>query len=85
LELWQTKNIDARLLATLIINPQALSKEEMDKMVRSVIFVVQDSRSRQEHYHRFPLGRERATRVEDFRRCLFLSFRQRAILMNYLG
>jgi len=39
LELWKTENIDARLLAILIINPENLKKDEMDQMVRSVKFV----------------------------------------------
>jgi 3-methyladenine DNA glycosylase AlkD len=38
LSLWNTENIDARLLATLIIRPKELSVEEMDTMVRSVTF-----------------------------------------------
>jgi len=38
LALWKTENIDARLLATLIIKPGELSIEEMDKMVCSVKF-----------------------------------------------
>lgn len=39
LELWETKNLDARLLALLIMKPQQLSLTEMDKMVRSIDFV----------------------------------------------
>jgi 3-methyladenine DNA glycosylase AlkD len=39
LSLWATGNIDAQLLATLLIKPQDLSAEEMDEMVRSVTFV----------------------------------------------
>jgi len=39
MELWETGNIDARLLATLIIKPKQLSSTEMDKMVRSINFV----------------------------------------------
>ncbi len=39
LELWETKNIDARLLATLIIEPQNLSNDEMHEMVCSVKFM----------------------------------------------
>lgn len=35
LELWRTGNIDARLLAILLIKPKALSASEMDAMVRS--------------------------------------------------
>jgi 3-methyladenine DNA glycosylase AlkD len=38
LSLWDTENIDARLLATLIIKPDELSIEEMDKIVQSVAF-----------------------------------------------
>jgi len=37
--LWDTENIDARLLAILLIKPQSLSRDEMDRMVRSVNFV----------------------------------------------
>ena len=37
--LWDTGNIDARLLAILLITPKNLSREEMDRMVRSVAFV----------------------------------------------
>ena len=37
--LWETENIDARLLAILIIKPKLLSADEMDQMVRSVKFV----------------------------------------------
>jgi 3-methyladenine DNA glycosylase AlkD len=37
--LWDTGNIDARLLAILLIQPQNLSRDEMDRMVRSVDFV----------------------------------------------
>src|SRR4051812_41712137 len=36
--LWQTGNVDAQLLATLLINPKGLSAEEVDRMVRSVSF-----------------------------------------------
>ena len=39
LALWKTGNIDAQLLATLLIQPKNLSAEEMDRMVRSVTFV----------------------------------------------
>ena len=38
LSLWDTENIDARLLATLIIKPNELSVDEMDKIVQSVKF-----------------------------------------------
>jgi 3-methyladenine DNA glycosylase AlkD len=37
--LWDTGNIDARLLAILLIKPKNLSRDEMDRMVRSVNFV----------------------------------------------
>ena len=36
--LWDTENMEARLLATLIIDPKKLSKEELDRMVRSEKF-----------------------------------------------
>lgn len=39
LALWETGNVDARLLATLLIKPADLSAKEMDRMVRSVTFV----------------------------------------------
>ncbi len=39
LALWETGNIDARLLAILLIKPKTLSADEMDRMVRSVTFV----------------------------------------------
>ena len=39
LALWETGNVDARLLAILLINPQNLSGDELDRMVRSVNFV----------------------------------------------
>lgn len=39
LELWQTKNIDARLLAILIMKPKILSVKELDDMVKSIDFV----------------------------------------------
>ena len=35
LELWNTENMDARLLATLIIDPEKLSQNNIEKMVRS--------------------------------------------------
>jgi len=38
LELWETGNIEARLLATLVIKPQELSIAEMDRLVRSEKF-----------------------------------------------
>lgn len=39
LELWETGNIDARLLATLIIKPKNLSAQALDEMVKSIAFV----------------------------------------------
>jgi len=39
MSLWETKNIDAQLLAALLIKPKNLSAGEMDRMVRSVTFV----------------------------------------------
>jgi len=36
--LWKTGNVDAQLLATLLITPKNLSPREMDGMVRSVAF-----------------------------------------------
>lgn len=39
LELWKTENIDARLLATLIIKLKELSAQELDEMVKSIAFV----------------------------------------------
>jgi len=38
IELWETGNVDAQLLATLLIKPKNLSADEMDRMVRSVTF-----------------------------------------------
>lgn len=38
LKLWDTGNIDAQLLATLIIKPKSLTADELDKMARSVTF-----------------------------------------------
>lgn len=35
LELWDTGNVEAQLLATLIIKPASLSAEEVDKLTRS--------------------------------------------------
>lgn len=35
LELWKTGNVDARFLATLVVNPKQLSKDELTEMVRS--------------------------------------------------
>ncbi len=39
LALWETENIDARLLAILLIKPKTLSADQVDEMVRSVTFV----------------------------------------------
>lgn len=36
--LWETGNVDARLLAILLIKPKDLSSAEMDRMVRSATF-----------------------------------------------
>jgi 3-methyladenine DNA glycosylase AlkD len=38
LALWETGNIDARFLAILIMRPQNLSSDELDRLVRSVDF-----------------------------------------------
>lgn len=38
LELWQTKNIDARLLAILILKPKELSVKVLDDMVKEIDF-----------------------------------------------
>lgn len=38
LALWESGNIEARLLAILLIRPGKLSREEMDRMVRSADF-----------------------------------------------
>lgn len=39
LELWKTENIDARLLASMIIEPKKLSTKELDEIVSSIDFV----------------------------------------------
>ncbi len=39
MELWDTENIDARLLATLIIDPKKLSHDDINMMVKSEKFV----------------------------------------------
>jgi 3-methyladenine DNA glycosylase AlkD len=39
LELWDTENVDARLLATLLMKPAQLSSSELDRLVRSIDFV----------------------------------------------
>jgi 3-methyladenine DNA glycosylase AlkD len=36
LQLWETENFDARMLALLIIKPKSISADELDVMVRSV-------------------------------------------------
>ena len=36
--LWDTGNIDARMLAILLIEPERLSRDELDRMVRSAQF-----------------------------------------------
>ncbi len=38
LALWKTDNIDARLLAILVLKPKSLSVEELDRMVRQADF-----------------------------------------------
>src|SRR6188508_4065 len=35
-ELWETGNVDAQLLAVLLIKPKSLSRDEMDRMTRSI-------------------------------------------------
>ena len=37
--LWETRNVDAQFLATLLIKPSALTADELERMVRSVTFV----------------------------------------------
>jgi 3-methyladenine DNA glycosylase AlkD len=39
LSLWDTGNVDAQFLGTLLIEPKKLSAKEMDRMVRSISFV----------------------------------------------
>ena len=39
LSLWDTGNVDAQFLATLLIAPKKLSAKEMDRLVRSISFV----------------------------------------------
>jgi 3-methyladenine DNA glycosylase AlkD len=39
LSLWETGNVDAQFLATLLIQPRKLSAKEMERMVRSLTFV----------------------------------------------
>jgi 3-methyladenine DNA glycosylase AlkD len=36
LKLWDTGNVEAQLLATLIIKPKSLSADEVDKLIRSI-------------------------------------------------
>jgi 3-methyladenine DNA glycosylase AlkD len=36
LRLWETGNVDAQLLATLILKPESLSADELDTMTRSI-------------------------------------------------
>jgi 3-methyladenine DNA glycosylase AlkD len=38
LELWDTGNVEAQLLATLILKPASLSADELDAMTRSTVF-----------------------------------------------
>jgi len=38
LALWETGNLDARLLAILILEPKALSRDQIDRMVRTADF-----------------------------------------------
>lgn len=38
LELWETENVDARLLAVLLLKPKELSRNELDRLVRSANF-----------------------------------------------
>jgi 3-methyladenine DNA glycosylase AlkD len=39
LSLWETGNVDAQFLATLLIQPKELSADEMERIVRSIAFV----------------------------------------------
>lgn len=39
LELWATENVDARLVAILLLEPKRLSSEELDTLIRSAGFV----------------------------------------------
>ncbi len=39
LSLWDTGNVDAQFLATLLMEPNKLSAKEMDRLVRSIAFV----------------------------------------------
>jgi 3-methyladenine DNA glycosylase AlkD len=38
MSLWKTGNVDAQLLATLLIKPRTLSAQEVNRMVRSISF-----------------------------------------------
>jgi 3-methyladenine DNA glycosylase AlkD len=38
LKLWDTGNVEAQLLATLIMNPKSLSVEELDRLTRSTTY-----------------------------------------------
>lgn len=38
LELWDTENVDARFLATLLIDPKKIAKEEINRLVKSEKF-----------------------------------------------
>ena len=38
MSLWETGNVDAQLLATLLVKPNTLSAPEVNRMVRSVAF-----------------------------------------------
>jgi len=38
LELWRSGNVDARLLAILVLKPKQLSRDELDRMVREAAF-----------------------------------------------
>ena len=37
LKLWDTGNVEAQLLATLIIKPKSLAADELDKLTRSTV------------------------------------------------
>jgi 3-methyladenine DNA glycosylase AlkD len=39
LSLWESGNVDARFLATLLVQPKKLTAKELDRMVRSLTFV----------------------------------------------
>ena len=39
MSLWETRNVDAQFLATLLIEPKKLSAKALDRMVRSIAFV----------------------------------------------